>query len=493
MQRIDNTLVLMRYTPEKEEWEGIDVLDNSFSTAATTKDGIIAAINFSNEIVFYDLKDNSFSVLEDEELNEAYLQNLAAYVLTSDGKDIFLIEGKHNDSNELGKNIYKINPLTGDVSLCAESETGFKNPYFAGTADGLIYLVDVDNDTKTDCLNFKLYTLDAAGNLTYINGNSFYYAPDQKDHFSFTLVDGGILMAGPAKVDALTDSVIADTWLIDLSDANYKALPRIIDSGISNAVCTTVCNGDWYVLAISRDANGLIFAMEPDMLTEKQPSHNSGGSNRKPSKKEEQKETEKIEESEEITPEASENAGTAEQTGKTFADVSETDWFHDAVAFVSARGLFSGTSATDFSPYTAMTRGMLAVVLHNLKDNPAAGIEEGFDDVNGEYFANAVAWAAEAGIISGYGGGLFGPNDVITREQLAVMLYRFAGKPAVSGDALTHKDASEISGYALTAMQWAVENGILSGRDDGTLDPQGQASRAEVASMLMRFCRNLNL
>ena len=140
-----------------------------------------------------------------------------------------------------------------------------------------------------------------------------------------------------------------------------------------------------------------------------------------------------------------------------------------------------------------MTRGMLAKVLHNLSNTPAASAEADFTDVNGEYFADAVAWAAEAGIISGYGDGLFGPNDSITREQLAVMLHRFAGKPAANGPALAQKDTKQISEYALPAMRWAVEYGIISGKADNMLDPKGQATRAEVASMLMRFCQNQNL
>ena len=173
---------------------------------------------------------------------------------------------------------------------------------------------------------------------------------------------------------------------------------------------------------------------------------------------------------------------------KSFDDVADNDWYNSAVDFASSHQLFNGTTETSFSPNVTMTRGMLAVVLHNLENNPEGAESADFSDVGTDYYANAVDWAAEEGIISGYGDGNFGPNDSITREQLAVMLYRYAGSPATD-TGLNFSDAAQINGYASKAVSWAVENGIISGRDTGELDPQGNATRAEVASMLMRFCK----
>ena len=160
------------------------------------------------------------------------------------------------------------------------------------------------------------------------------------------------------------------------------------------------------------------------------------------------------------------------------------------VSFAYSHGLFNGTSETTFTPNAPMTRGMLAVVLHNLADNPKADKTAGFSDVNGEYFAEAVAWAAEAGIISGYGDGQFGANDPITREQLALMLYRFAGMPDAKGSALTNRDAGEVSDYAVPAMKWAVEKGIISGDINGDLMPKGNATRAQAATVFKRILEN---
>lgn len=175
---------------------------------------------------------------------------------------------------------------------------------------------------------------------------------------------------------------------------------------------------------------------------------------------------------------------------KSFADVNAGSWAMDAVAFVSAHELFSGTSADRFSPDLPMTRGMLAQVLHNLENNPGRPFAGTFSDVSTDaWYSEAVAWAAERGIVSGHGNGLFGPGDNITREQLAVMLWRYAGEPAATNKELHFHDADEVSGYALDALRWAVENGIINGKGGGILDPQGQATRAQVAQMLMNYLK----
>ena len=172
----------------------------------------------------------------------------------------------------------------------------------------------------------------------------------------------------------------------------------------------------------------------------------------------------------------------------TFADVPATSWAADAVAFASAHELFNGTAPGQFSPEAPMSRGMLAVVLHNLERNPAA-VGGSFDDVNHQqWYGEAVTWAAEQGIVTGYGDGKFGPNDRITREQLAVILWRYAGQPTASQD-LPFSDAEQASSWALAALGWATEQGILHGKNGDILDPGGFATRAETAQMLMQFLK----
>ena len=173
---------------------------------------------------------------------------------------------------------------------------------------------------------------------------------------------------------------------------------------------------------------------------------------------------------------------------KEFTDVSSTNWAADAVAFASAHELFSGTSETTFGPDQAMSRGMLATVLYSLEGRPEQELTSTFSDVSSDaWYADSIAWATENGIVSGYGSGQFGPNDSITREQFAVMLWKYAGSPKASGQNLDFTDADQASGYALEALCWAAENGIMSGYSSGRLDPGGTTTRAQAAQMLKNF------
>ena len=173
-----------------------------------------------------------------------------------------------------------------------------------------------------------------------------------------------------------------------------------------------------------------------------------------------------------------------------FADVSEDDWHYEAVRFVQEQGLMSGYSDGRFAPEDTLSRSQLAQILFNKEGRPVVNYLLQYDDVStGTWYTEAVRWAASQGIVGGYGNGTFGPNDPITREQLAVMLWRYSGSPAATNEELYFSDESQISGYALEALRWAVENGILSG-DGGRLGPQDQATRAQAAQMLKNFIEN---
>ena len=173
---------------------------------------------------------------------------------------------------------------------------------------------------------------------------------------------------------------------------------------------------------------------------------------------------------------------------KPFADVPAGSWMADAVAFVSAHELFQGTGGNLFSPSLPMSRGMLAVVLHNLESNPHQPLSADFSDVGSEtWYAEGVAWAAANGIVVGCGSGRFGPGDSITREQLAVMLWRYTGKPEAANQTPNFADADQASSWAVDALLWAAEAGILNGKGNGILDPAGSATRAETAQMLKNF------
>lgn len=172
-----------------------------------------------------------------------------------------------------------------------------------------------------------------------------------------------------------------------------------------------------------------------------------------------------------------------------FSDVPEDAWYADAVAFVSARGLLGSTSTTAaiFDGDKAMNRAMLAVVLHRLASEPQTTGEDPFRDVPADsWYTEAVRWAAQNGLVTGYDG-RFDPVAPITREQLVVMLWRYAGSPTSDYDLSFCPDAASISTYAAQAMAWALETGVISGMGGGILCPQGQATRAQTAQMLKNF------
>ena len=181
----------------------------------------------------------------------------------------------------------------------------------------------------------------------------------------------------------------------------------------------------------------------------------------------------------------------------TFNDVSANDWFASAVDYVTGKGMMNGTAANTFSPKANTTRGMVVTVLYRLENQPSTSAASFTDVASGAYYANAVAWANANGIVSGYGSGKFGPNDKVTREQLAAILYRYAQYKkydvSVGEDTniLSYNDAQSISSYAIPAIQWACGAGVVTGKSGSKLDPKGNATRAEVAAMLMRFCENV--
>jgi len=167
---------------------------------------------------------------------------------------------------------------------------------------------------------------------------------------------------------------------------------------------------------------------------------------------------------------------------KHFVDVPSGYWAERSIDFVTARGLFAGTTETTFSPAAPMTRAMLATVLYRLESKPANSVDAAFDDVaEGSWCDAAIDWASANGIVAGYDDHTFGANDPITREQLAAMLWRLAGRPAAKAV------DTGCSAYAKDAMSWAVANGILQGDGAGNYNPKANATRAEVAAMLMRF------
>ena len=181
-----------------------------------------------------------------------------------------------------------------------------------------------------------------------------------------------------------------------------------------------------------------------------------------------------------------------------FTDVPEGAWYEDAVAYVYRHDLMAGYGENLFGPDDDLSRAQLCQIIYNMEGQPTVSGDSAFTDVaDGAWYADAVSWAAENGIVGGYGDGKYGPDDPITREQLAAILYRYAQNKgydvSVGEDTniLSYTDAFDVAEYAIPAMQWACGAGVIEGVTESTLEPQGNATRAQVATMLQRFCENI--
>ena len=183
------------------------------------------------------------------------------------------------------------------------------------------------------------------------------------------------------------------------------------------------------------------------------------------------------------------------RTTMPFTDVSRGQWFYDAVSFVYWRDLMDGVTSTQFAPDATTTRAMVVQILYRMAGSPTVRGSSPFYDVsNGAWYADAVIWAEANDIVNGMTTTTFAPNTAVTREQLATMLYRYAQyrhyntSAGANTNILSYYDANRISEYAFSALQWACGEGIMDGTGTGYLSPQGQATRAQLAAMLMRFC-----
>ncbi len=181
-----------------------------------------------------------------------------------------------------------------------------------------------------------------------------------------------------------------------------------------------------------------------------------------------------------------------------FTDVDQKAWYYEGVSYCVENGLMAGCGNGIFAPGGTLSRSQLVQILYNKEGKPDFVKKNDFTDIKpGAWYENAVLWAAEHDIVSGYGHGFFGPGDPVTREQAVTILYRYAQyqgvqiPPAQESALAGFRDAGKLSSWAKAPMEWAVSQGILSGKTGGLLDPQGSTSRAEAASLIQRFCEKM--
>ena len=187
---------------------------------------------------------------------------------------------------------------------------------------------------------------------------------------------------------------------------------------------------------------------------------------------------------------------TEEPVAEPFIDVAEGDWFYDAVVYAYQNELMDGVGGNRFAPNSETTRAQLVTILYRLEGEPAVSGDLPFTDVEaGIWYTDAILWAAENNIVNGVSDTEFAPGDDLTRQQLVTILYRYAEAKgydvSASADLSGYPDAGQVQDYAQPAMAWAVAENIIQGMEDGTLKPAGNASRAQIATILMRFCEDV--
>lgn len=185
----------------------------------------------------------------------------------------------------------------------------------------------------------------------------------------------------------------------------------------------------------------------------------------------------------------------AAESASPFKDVNASDWFYDAVRYVYENDLMSGTGDEKFSPDEVATRGMLVTILYKMDGSPEASNSTFTDVPSDEWYAEPVAWASANGIVSGYGDGKFGPNDPVSREQMATILYQYSQHKqydlAAQGSVFAFSDGDQASRYALTPLSWAIGKGIISGVGSNLLDPDGNTERSHMAAAMKSFCEKV--
>ena len=193
---------------------------------------------------------------------------------------------------------------------------------------------------------------------------------------------------------------------------------------------------------------------------------------------------------------ASDNSSSHADTcpSRKYTDVNPdpSNWYHPHVDYAVEHGLMNGTSATTFNPNGTITRAMVVTILYRMGGSPTMSGNPGYSDVlPGKWYSNAIKWATDTGIATGYGSGKFGPNDPVTREQMATFLMRYAkfkGKnPSATGSLSGYTDAGQVHSWAVDAVRWAVSIGIIQGTSSTTLNPRGNASRAQFATIAHRY------
>ncbi len=302
--------------------------------------------------------------------------------------------------------------------------------------------------------------------------------PPQPSVYTITFdTDGGVLAQGTPNPDTVTGG--QEYIMPAATKADHTLKHWAIGSKTSE---TTANPGDVYTFT----ADTWVYAIwQPDNTN--QPS--GGGGGRWPSQT---KPTETIKPTEPTQP-GKPNIGNADNISSIFQDLQPGAWYSEAIAYVYALGLMQGVAEGEFAPNANLSRAMLAQIIYNMAGQPETSANSSFADVaDNVWYSKAISWANAQGVVTGYSAAEFAPNAEITREQMIVMLWRYAGQPATSWQQADFPDWPQSSAYARQAICWAAECGLIKGHSDGTLRPQATATRAEAAQVLQNYLTKIS-
>lgn len=302
--------------------------------------------------------------------------------------------------------------------------------------------------------------------------------PTQPSVYTITFdTDGGVLAQGTPNPDTVTGG---QQYIMPAATKADHTLKHWAIGGKTSNI--TANPGDVYTFT----ADTWVYAIwQPDNTN--QPS--GGGGGRRPSQT---KPTETIKPTEPTQP-GKPNTGNADNISSIFQDLQPGAWYSEAIAYVYALGLMQGVAEGEFAPNANLSRAMLAQIIYNMAGQPETSANSSFADVaDNVWYSKAISWANAQGVVTGYSAAEFAPNAEITREQMIVMLWRYAGQPATSWQQADFPDWPQSSAYARQAICWAAECGLIKGHSDGTLRPQATATRAEAAQVLQNYLTKIS-
>lgn len=436
-----------------------EIFKGWYDNESCTGDSVTSAD--PGEIYYAKWTPSTYKVTEDLDFGKVVYGSTASQVIEVSGSDVAgTLKVADNDIFDIAVNE---EDHTITVTPCSDLSVGeYKETLYVTTPDGATFFVPVTLKVVPASLKLEIWA-NGAENLSLSGGGDI------------TLTITGDLKANEVTVTCDNENI----KVINNDDGTYSVT---LPNETAEYTFTATYEGDQNHEAA------------PDTCTVSVTRHTGGGGASHPEASDDSSSDRNDRDDDDTENIDEEDVPLTEGKVADFDDVPADAWFAEAVQYVYEHDLMTGVSENLFAPNAQMNRAMVAQILFNVEKPADTEAPAAFRDVAADqWYAKAVNWAVWQGYMSGYGAGSFGPNDALTREQLVTVLWRYSGSPVMGDSSMlnTFSDTAMTSDYAQQAMTWAYAQGVISGNADGTLNPQGTATRAEVATILMRFYENM--